>query len=111
MCLGCHCACWVLSLLSDAFSFSCSILLDIPAALVTDKDSTVQRHRQKIRSLSHMPEAAGRYRMKGQYKEDMIICSVNPLESEMDSSIKSNRQSIYECPLLENSTLQVKLRR
>lgn len=35
-------------LFSDAFSFSYSILLDIPAALVTDKDSTVQRHRENM---------------------------------------------------------------
>lgn len=48
-----------------------------------------------------MPEAAGGCRVKGQYKAATISSSVNPLDSEMDSSIKSSRWSIREYSLLE----------
>lgn len=68
---------------------------------VTEKGSTVHSTEQKTWPLSQMPEAAGGCRVKGQYKAATISCSVNPLDSEMDSSIKSSRRSIYEYSLLE----------
>lgn len=80
MCSGCHCVCWV------PFLFSL-MLSHFPAAhnqtqqqpQVTDKGSTVQSTEQKTRPLSHMPEAAGGYRVKGQYKAATISCSVKSM--------------------------------
>lgn len=51
-----------------------------------------------------------RTQSEGTVQGAMISSSINPLGSEMDLSIKSNRWSIYKYPLPEKSTLEVKLR-
>lgn len=99
---GCHGVCWV-PFPPDAFSLSSSTLPDIAAALSHREGLTVHSTEQKTWPLSHRPEAAGGCRVKGQYKAATISCSVNPSDSEMDSSIKSSRWSIHEYSLLETA--------
>lgn len=98
MCSGCHCVCWV-PFLPDAFSLSCSTLPDTAAALGDREGLHCAQH--STENMALITEAAGGCRVKGQYKAATISCSVNPLDSEMDSSIKSSRRSIYEYSLLE----------